>query len=329
MRIVMMGTGVFAEPTFEALLAAGEQVVGLVTQPDRDPGRRTGATRQTGKGMATIAEAAGIPVASPDSINAPDGLAQLQAFAPDLMVVAAYGQILSPDVLGTPKLGAINVHASLLPKYRGASPVARAVLAGDAKTGVTIIRIVPGLDAGDMLAKTEVDILPDETAGELEARLAPVGAALCLDVVQKFQLGPVSGEPQDEALVTRAPKLKKADGLIDWSKPGSVIARHIRGMQPWPTPYTYYHRPGKDPIRVIVTKVRKFGLLSDITPNRGWIGSLDEYDTGRLLVQVYDGTSVLEVIELQPAGKSKMSAAEFLRGNPIADGSRFGPEETA
>src|SRR5947209_7470898 len=166
MRIVMMGTGTFAEPTFEALLAAKENVVGLVTQPERDAGNKRGSTRQTGKGMATIAQAAGVTVAQPDSINTPDGLSLLRGFAPDLLVVAAYGQILKPDVIATPRLGAINVHASLLPMYRGAAPVAHAILNGETTTGVTILRVVPGLDAGEMLARESLDILPDETAGE-------------------------------------------------------------------------------------------------------------------------------------------------------------------
>src|SRR5687768_10872240 len=175
MRIVMMGTGTFAEPTFEALLASGEAVVGLVTQPDRDAGNKRGSTRQTGKGMANLAREAGVPVAQPESINTPEGLTQLRAFAPELVVVAAYGQILKPDVIAVPPKGMMNVHASLLPKYRGAAPVAHAILNGETQTGVTILRIVPGLDAGDMLAKEAIDILPDETAGELESRLAPLG----------------------------------------------------------------------------------------------------------------------------------------------------------
>ena len=326
MRIVMMGTGTFAEPTFEALLAAKENVVGLVTQPDRDPGRRSGATRQTGKGMATIAESHGIPVANPESINTPDGLAALRAFAPDILVIAAYGQILSPEVLAIPKVASINVHASLLPKYRGASPVAHAILNGDAKTGVTILRVIPGLDAGEMLAKEAVEITQDETTGELEARLAILGAKQNLDVVRRLQLGPVHGEPQDPSQVTRAPKFKKAHGLIDWAKPAGVIIRHVRAMQPWPTAFTFFHSPGKEPVRVLVTKVRKFGLLSGVVPDRGWVGSLDDLGPGRLLVQVYDGTSVIEVLELQPAGKKKMMAAEFLRGHPVEAGCRFGPE---
>jgi methionyl-tRNA formyltransferase len=325
MRIVMMGTGTFAEPTFEALLAAKEDVVGLVTQPERDQGRKGGATRQTGKGMAAIATAAGVPVAHPESINTPDGLAQLKAFDPDLLVVAAYGQILSDEVIGTPKQGAINVHASLLPKYRGASPIAHALLNGEQRTGVTILRIVRGLDAGDMLAKEAVDIHPDETTGELEARLAPIGARLCVDVVGRLKAGPVEGEKQDPAQVTKAPKLKKEHGLIDWSRPATAVVNHVRAMQPWPTAYTFLHRPGKDPMRVIVTRVRKVGVLEGIGPSFAAAGAIPVIDPERLLVQVYDGTSGVEVLELQPAGKTRMSADEFLRGHPVEDGCRFGP----
>lgn len=334
MRIVMMGTGTFAEPTFEALLAAKEDVVGLVTQPERDAGNKRGSTRQTGKGMSTIAREAGVPTGYPDSINTPDGLAQLRAFAPDLLVVAAYGQILKPDVIATPRLGAINVHASLLPKYRGASPIAHALLNGETRTGVTIIRITPGLDAGDMLAQEAVDIGPDETTGELEARLAPLGARLCLDVIHRIKAGPVSGAKQDPALVTKAPKLKKEDGLIDWSKPAAAVVNHVRAMQPWPTAYTFLHRPGKEPMRVIIVKT---GTHLSI----GMPGGEEGLPSGQLYASVPLGSEgmriplgvvcnkwqVLFIDELQPAGKKRMSAEEFLRGHPVTDGCRFGPEK--
>src|SRR2546421_11332869 len=171
MRIVMMGTGLFAEPTFEALLAGPHPVVGLVTQPDRAAGQERGSARQTGRGMKTIALEHGLPVLQPESINTPEGVAALQDLQPDLLVVAAYGQILSRDVLAVPPLGGINVHASLLPKYRGAAPIAWAIYHGETKTGVTIIKMSVSLDAGDMLAQEALDIGPDETAGALEARL--------------------------------------------------------------------------------------------------------------------------------------------------------------
>jgi methionyl-tRNA formyltransferase len=330
MRIVMMGTGTFAEPTFEALLAAKETVVGLVTQPDRDTGNKRGSTRQTGKGMAAIAAEAGVPVIQPPSINTPDGLAQLRAFQPNLLVVAAYGQILKPDVIATPTHGAINVHASLLPKYRGASPIAHAILNGETRTGVTIIRITPGLDAGEMLSQEAVDIGPTETTGELEARLAPLGARLCVDVVQRIKAGQVSGAKQDPTLVTKAPKLTKEQGLIDWTQPAERIANHVRAMQPWPTAYTFFHRPGKEPMRVIVNVACEFPVRYDPSVKPGTAFTDSKFPTTFFVVagKVADGEerSVIEVSELQPAGKKRMPAEEFLRGYPIQDGYRFGPE---
>jgi methionyl-tRNA formyltransferase len=325
MRIVMMGTGTFAEPTFEALLAARETVVGLVTQPDRDGGNKRGSTRQTGKGMATIAAEAGVPVIQPPSINTPDGLAQLRAFKADLLVVAAYGQILKPDVIAAGPHGAINVHASLLPKYRGASPIAHAILNGETRTGVTIIRITPGLDAGEMLSQEAADILPTDTTGELEARLAPLGARLCMDVIQRMKAGPVTGEKQDPALVTKAPKLTKEMGLIDWTQPAERIAWHVRAMQPWPTAYTFFHRPGKEPMRVAIADLRS-RPASDREAASAAGELVSQAERGRMVVRA-GGVSATEVLELQPAGKKRMSAEEFLRGYPIQDGYRFGPEK--
>src|SRR6266481_3199479 len=197
MRLVMMGSGTFAEPTFLALLQGPHPVVGLVTQPDRAIGQERGSTRQIGQGMKNIAAEHDIPIFQPESINTPEGIAGLQAFQPDLLVVAAYGQILSRDVLAVPGKGGINVHASLLPKYRGAAPVAWAIYHGETQTGVTIIRMSVALDAGDMLAQEVVDIGPDETAGELEARLAQVGARLAIKVIDQITTGASHGIKQD------------------------------------------------------------------------------------------------------------------------------------
>jgi methionyl-tRNA formyltransferase len=328
MRIVMMGTGTFAEPTFEALIAAfGGDVVGLVTQPERDAGNKRGSTRQTGKGMANIAQATGVPVAQPESINTPEGLEQLRAMKPDLLVVAAYGQILSKDVLSVPTRGTINVHASLLPKYRGAAPVAYAILNGETQTGVTIIKVTPGLDSGDMILQEAIDILPDDTTGSLEARLATLGAKLAVEAVRKYQSGgPIEGRKQDPALVTKAPKIKKEFGLIDWTKPANYIERFVRAMQPWPTAYTFLHRPGKEPIRLIMSRVGSRGYrmsLDDdgLIPGEAWGDSTIWVACGRA-----PGRTTLEILELQPAGKKKMSAEEFLRGYPIVEDMRFGPE---
>src|SRR5437660_1885780 len=206
MRLVMMGTGTFAEPTFEALLAGPHPVVGLVTQPDRPTGHERGSTRQVGKGMKNIALAHGVPVFQPESINTPEGVAGLGAMQPDLLAVAAYGQILSKEVLAIPPRGGINVHASLLPKYRGAAPVAWAIYHGETRTGVTIIRMSVSLDAGDILAQEAIDIGREETAGELEARLALLGSRLAVQVVDQIAAGKAQGTKQDKSQVTKAPK---------------------------------------------------------------------------------------------------------------------------
>jgi methionyl-tRNA formyltransferase len=323
MRLVMMGTGTFAEPTLQALLSSNHQVVGLVTQPDRAVGAERGSTRQTGKGMKTIAQEKNVPVFQPESVNTPEGVAQLNAWQPDLLVVAAYGQILKPDVLATAKHGGINVHASLLPKYRGAAPIAWAIYHGEKQTGVTIIQMTPQLDAGGMIAQQAVAIGPEETAGELEARLAPLGAELALPAIGKIVSGTARPLPQDKTQVSKAPKLKKEDGLIDWRRFTEQVCNQIRAMQPWPTAYTYLHRSGNPPMRVIINRARP-NLEVDF--EIGLAAGLLRVVGSRLYVG--DGSRAgVEILELQPAGKRRMSAIEFLRGHPIREGDRFGPEQ--
>ena len=329
MRLVMMGTGTFAEPTFEALLAAfGTNVVGLVTQPERDGGNRRGSTRQTGKGMANIARAAGVACVQPESINTPDGLALLQAFQPDLLVVAAYGQILSKAVLATPRIGTINVHASLLPKYRGAAPVAYAIWKGETRTGVSIIKVTPGLDSGDVLLQEAIDIGANETAGELEARLAVLGARLAVDVTGRIgREGLFEGVQQDPALVTKAPKLKKENGLIDWSRSAAEVCQQVRAMQPWPTAYTFLHRQWKEPMRVMIGRAGH-QFVSPSGLNSRPPGSIGQFEKHPFVVWTGE-QNLVAIEELQPAGKKRMTAEEFLRGYPIVDGMRFGPEVLA
>ncbi len=323
----MMGTGTFAEPTFEAILEAfGTDVVGLVTQPERDGGNKRGSTRQTGKGMSHIARGSQrVAIIQPESINTSEGVAQLREMLPDLLVVAAYGQILSREVLTIPTLGTINVHASLLPKYRGAAPVAYAILNGEKQTGVTIIKVTPGLDSGDIILQESRAIHADDTTGSLEARLAGLGARLAVAAVSQYKAGPVAGTKQDPALVTKAPKITKNFGLIDWSQPAVSIERFVRAMQPWPTAYTFLHRPGKEPMRVIVNRahVSEFeGMVrGDITTGLLCSGDL----VGTLGVASPSG-DLLIIDELQPAGKKKMTAEEFIRGYPLTAGMRFGPE---
>jgi methionyl-tRNA formyltransferase len=345
MRIVMMGTGTFAEPTLKALLAGPDPLVGVFTQPDREGANRRGSTRQVGRGTKEIASEKGVPVFQPEKVNTSEGVAMLRSAQPDLLVVAAYGQILSKEVLSIPTQGAINVHGSLLPKYRGAAPVAWAILNGETETGVTIIRMSAGLDAGEMLAKSTFQI-GNETAGELEAKLAPIGAKLAMETIERMKAGPIAGEKQDPVLVTRAPKLTKEMGLIDWTKPAEQVCRHVRAMQPWPTAYTFLHRAGKPMVRTIINKLKTVYMgvrtmsTSGIGPDGKQIaltpGTLHLAGTEAIGCYVgppsYSGLFVaasdiiLKIVELQPAGKKHMTSEEFLRGHPLKEGDHFGPE---
>lgn len=324
MRVVFMGTGTFAEPTLEAFLGRPGMIVGVITQPDRETGVKRGSTRQVGRGIKTIAVESGVPVLQPESINTADGVEALKGFDADLLVVAAYGQILKPEVLNAARLGGINVHASLLPKYRGAAPVAWAIWRGETVTGVSIIRMSAGLDAGEILAQKSIPIFPDETAGELESRLAPIGAQLAIESVQQMMAGPVAGVKQDSAMVTKAPKLKKEMGLIDWSQSSEVVWNQIRAMQPWPTPYSFLHRKGQSPLRVIIPDATPIAM----TIAAGEPGELrqDRTENGEEVLLVLCGEqTMLRVLAIQPAGKRVMSAGEFLRGRPVQTGDRFGP----
>jgi len=241
------------------------------------------------------------------------------------LVVAAYGQILSREVLEIASKGGINVHASLLPKYRGAAPIAWAIYHGEQETGVTIIRMSTALDAGDILAQEATAIGATETAGELETRLGPLGGRLALMVLEQIAAGQSKGVPQDKSKVTRAPKLTKEHGLIDWTRHAQQICNQIRAMQPWPTPYTFLHRPKETPLRLIVFRA---AVVPDAT-----LG-LKDVKAGMLRVVPGDDhlcveTGVgdqLEILELQPAGKRRMAAVEFLRGYAIGDGGQFGGE---
>jgi methionyl-tRNA formyltransferase len=323
MRIVMMGTGTFAEPTFQALLGSSHPVVGLVTQPDRVVGHERGSTRRAQHGMKEIALARGIPVFQPESINTPEGVARLREFQPDLLVVAAYGQILSRDVLSVPPHGGINVHASLLPKYRGAAPVAWAIYHGETQSGVSIIKMSIYLDAGEILAQEAFDIGPEVTAGELETRLAGLGGRLAVKVVDEFAAGTALGTKQDKSQATKAPKLTKENGLIDWTRTASEVCNQIRAMHPWPTAYTYLHRRAGPPQRLIITRARAHDFVPGGPETAGAVFSAAQ---GTPIVVRAGAHGLVEILELQPAGKRRMSAAEFLRGHSLDPGDRFGPE---
>jgi methionyl-tRNA formyltransferase len=322
LKLVMMGTGDFAVPTFRGLYDTPHQVVALFTQPDpTGPGRHKSHVN----GMKRLAEERRTPIYQPAGVNASDSLTDLRALQADVFVVAAYGQILSPELLSIPRLGTINVHASLLPKYRGAAPVAYAILNGDSETGVSIIQVLPRLDAGPILAVAKTPISPHETAGELEERLAALAVPLVPAVLEQFAAGTIEPLPQVEGLVTRAPKLKKEKGAIDWSRSAAQIDCHVRGMQPWPNAFTWVHAAEKPPLRILVLAVQiDASAPSSGAPPAGTVLSADKQG-----LWVQSGTSPLEIVRLQPDGKRPMSAAEFLRGNPLKNGDRLGPLASA
>jgi methionyl-tRNA formyltransferase len=317
LRLVMMGTGEFALPTFEALYTTPHHVAALFTQPDRTG---EGHHRSPINRLKETALAHATPILQSVKVNDPEALAALRACRADLIVVAAYGQILSEELLRIPRLGTINVHASLLPKYRGAAPVAYAILNGDAETGVSIIQVLPQLDAGPILAVARTPIDPSETAGALEDRLAALAVDILPGVIEQFAEGALHPLPQTEALVTRAPKLKKQMGAIDWNKSAEEIDCHIRAMQPWPNPFTYLHSPGKKPQRLLVTAIRTLDERHTGIP-----GTLPGDDPHRLIVRA--GRGAVEILQIQPEGKRAMSAADFLRGRKITPEDRFGPLE--
>lgn len=308
LRIVMMGTGAFAVPAFRALIQSPHHVVGLVTQPDR-----------TGRGhhhhvnlMKETAQAAGIDVFQPENANSPDSLQRLRQYDADLFVVAAYGQILSADLLAIPRWGAINLHGSLLPKFRGAAPIQYAVWKGEAETGVTIFKIEPQLDAGPILGMLRTPIGPKDTSGSVHDRLAELAAGLLLDVVDRIESGTVEMVSQDPSLVTRSPKLKKEQGNIDWSQTSREVDCRIRAMQPWPMPYSFLHVPGREPVRTLILEIEP-------SPQSGLeVGHAQVADGCRLLVGTGDGA--VEVKRIQPAGKRAMDVEEFLRGTSVAGG---------
>ncbi|MCL4113514.1 UNVERIFIED_CONTAM: hypothetical protein GTU68_033669 [Idotea baltica] len=311
-----MGTGRFALPTFVGLCESQHQVVGLFTQPER-----------TGKGhhshvnvMKEAAVERGIPVFQPNRINDADQIDQLKSLNADLAVVAAYGQILSADVLQTPRLGCVNLHASLLPKYRGAAPIQYAVRMGEQETGITIFQIEPKLDAGPVLGVVKTPIGVKETYGELELRLRDIAVPFTIDVVDQIAGGTTSPITQDKTAVTKAPSLKKAEGEIDWSKSSRLVDCHVRAMQPWPKPFTFLSMDGQKTLRVLILDVDEF---TDEPPSTECEpGSAFTVDRKRLVVKTGDG--FVEVKSIQPEGKKAMQPAAFLNGRTITPGARMG-----
>jgi len=297
LRIAFAGSSSFAVPALTALAATG-QVVLVVTQPDRPAGR---GLKPKAPPVKEAALALGLPLIQPASINAPETLEELKKLSLDLLAVAAYGQLLKKPVLSLPKLGCVNVHASLLPKYRGAAPIAWAILNGERVTGVTTFLMDEGMDTGPILLQREVEIGPDETRGELEARLAKLGAELLLETVEGLAKGTIRPRPQPRE-GTLAPRLHKEDGRIDWSWPAERVHNWVRGMSPWPSAFTSF--------RGRLLKIHRSHLSDFPHPGLppGTVLPLRE----ALFVACGDG--VVELLEIQPEGKRRMSGVDFING---------------
>ncbi|MCS6909243.1 MAG: methionyl-tRNA formyltransferase [Anaerolineales bacterium] len=304
-RVVFMGTPQFAVPSLRALLEHA-RVVGVATQPDRPAGRG----QQLGESpVKQVAQAAGVPVIQPEKLREPEALAQLKAWQPDLIVVAAFGQILKPAVLDLPPFGCLNVHASLLPRWRGAAPVAAAIAAGDSETGVTLMRMDTGLDTGPLLAKSIEPIQPDDTTGTLTARLAQRGADLLLAALPTYLAGELEPQPQDEALATYAPQLRREDGHLDFTRSAVELERRVRALTPWPGAFALWQgRP---------LKVLRAAPAEGV---RGEPGEVLPLASG---VAVACGDGALRLLEVQPAGKRAMPADDFARGARGFIGSRL------
>ena len=303
MRIVFLGTPDFGVPSLKALVDAGYDVVGVFTQPDKPKGR---GNKMQKSPVKICAEGYGIPVFQPVKIRV-DGVEDLKALKPDLCVTAAFGQILSQEILDIPTIGTVNVHSSLLPKYRGSAPINWAVMEGETVTGVTTMMTDKGLDTGDILMKKEVAILPGETAEELTVRLAPIGAELLIETIRAIQAGTCPREKQNEADASYFPMLKKEMGEIDWTLPAAKIVNLVRGLTPWPgTTFSWgdnetvkvwkaetAENPGMEPGKIIAADAKQ-GLI------------------------IAAGRDAVRVLELQAPGGKRMNAKDYLRGHPVS-----------
>lgn len=315
MRLVFMGTPDFAIPALRALLRAGHEVASVVTQPDRP--RRSRASPPEPSPVRAEAQALGIPVLAPESVKEPAAVEGLQAIGPDTMIVVAYGQILPPEVLKIPRRWCINLHASLLPRHRGAAPVAHAILAGDKVTGVTTMKMERGLDTGDILLQRECAIGLAETAGELTARLAVLGADLLVETLAQHERGALEPKKQNPAEATLAPSLKRADGLIDWSRGATEIVDRVRACHPWPLAHSWLH--GK-PVNVLRAEV---GFEDRSSPGpRPAPGQIVE--AGESIVVQCQEQGRVRILDLQFPGRRAMPARDAVNGRLVRVGDVFG-----
>jgi methionyl-tRNA formyltransferase len=312
MRIVFMGTPEFAVPSLEGLLKSADQVVGIVTQPDRPKGR---GQQLSASPVKIVAQREGLPLLQPTKMKEPGFMTELSAWKPDIIAVAAFGRILPAAILSLPPQGCINVHGSLLPKYRGAGPIQWALINGETETGITTMLMDEGMDTGAMLLQESLPIRPDDTAGTLSPRLAELGGRLLLETIAQLRTGTLTPRPQDHARATMAPLLKKEDGLIDWAMPATSIANRIRGLTPWPGAYTFMKAD-----RWTIWRARAITEQATATP-----GCIVGF--GKDGIRVATGDGVLMIHELQPANSRRMPVAQYLAGHQLNAGMPLTPSE--
>lgn len=313
MRIVFMGTPDFSVPVLRRLISDGYEVAAVVTQPDRPKGRKKVLTPPPVK---VEAEKHGIPVLQPEKIREPSELGKVLAYEPDVVVTVAFGQILPKRLLEAPKLGCVNVHASLLPEYRGGAPIHHAIINGERETGVTIMYMAEKLDAGDILTQIVVPIDEDETVGTLHDKLSKAGTELLAETLPKLEAGELKPIKQDESKATFASNVKRNEEKIDWTADGVAIYNRVRGLNPWPGAYTHY-----DGKVLKIWQTEKTKTASEAQP-----GTVIDADEEAFTVKSGDGTAI-RVIELQPAGKKRMKAAQFLKGAHLQKGDKLGDSD--
>ena len=311
MRIAFMGSGRLACPALRALLEQKQdEVVGLVTQPDRPSGRRQHLTPCPVRAFVGQRD---IPILMPEKVSAPDVVEQIASWKPDLFVVADFGQLLKPALLAVPPLGSINIHPSLLPKYRGAAPIAWAVANGDTETGLTIMYLNERMDAGDIILQEQIPIHDEHTAATLEPLMAELGATLLLRALMDIRAGRIRRTPQDESRVVLAPKLRKQDGRIIWTRAAAEIHNRVRGFVPWPGTYCEVPEGAGHFLRIMRTKVEE---------GRGRPGEVLGSDVMGPLVAC--GEKAIRLLEVQPEGKKPMAGGAYLCGHPMKAGELLG-----
>jgi methionyl-tRNA formyltransferase len=316
LQVLFFGTPEFAVPSLRALLGEGFDVAAVVTRPDRPRGRSR--SRLVASPVKTAALAEGLTVLTPERPRGAAFLDTIRLLAPDIAVVVAYGHLLAPDVIDLPRLGTVNVHASLLPALRGAAPIQAAIREGFTETGVSIMRIVPALDAGPVLLQMSTEIAPDETFGELQLRLSELGAQALIEALSLVEIGAAREQPQDDKGATYAPKVDRASTRVDWSRPAAVVARVVRAYDPQPGATT--EGPAGE-VKLFGAQLATNWALHTAAEGAvpGLVCAID--DAG---CAIACGTGVVSVAQVQPAGRSRMTAVEWARGRGIAVGDRFG-----